>query len=388
MKRPRRQTPDRGFSMRMRRSAVVLAGGAVVAASLGAALPSAAAAAPRPTTAVYQLVLGPANSQYVGINNRGDIIGIGVDAAAFGREEGFIINAGTTTRVFLGAPGDETDQSTDTRPRAINDQGVVVGNYQKNELLPGGVEATIPRPATWPDDGTGSDLGVNPTGDADAFGINGNQQIVGTQAGNTVTPWLLQGTTVTNLPTFHGSSTAEALAVSSNGVVVGDAEPTSGDQVAAEWVNGKISSLGTLNGGTWGEALAINGSGQAVGSATTPGSPINLSHAVMFSNGQAIDLNVPGVGQGSAHATAINVNGVIVGDDGIDPDLLDVGNGFIFQNGRATELNTLIAPTPNVRLAGATGINDAGDIVGIAAVTQSDGSQISEGYELLPITTP
>ncbi len=373
--------------MRMRRSAVVLAGGAMAAALLGTAVTSEAATAPS-STAVYKLVLGPVNSQYVGINNRGDIIGIGVDSAAFGREEGFIINAGTTTPVFLGAPGDETDQSTDTRPRAINDQGVVVGNYQKNEVLPGGVEATIPRPATWPDDGTGSDLGVNPTGDADAFGINNNQQIVGTQAGKTVTPWLLQGTTVTNLQTLSGSTITEARAININGVVVGDAQK-SGSEVATEWVNAKVSTLGTLNGGTFSEALAINSSGQAVGAATAPGDPINLFRAVMFSNGKVIDLNVPGEGQqNAAHATAINGNGVIVGDDGIDPDLVDVGNGFIYQNGHATELNTLIAPTPNVRLAGAAGINDAGDIVGIAVVTLSDGSEISEGYELLPNTTP
>lgn len=86
----------------------------------------------------------------------------------------------------------------------------------------------------------------------------------------------------------------------------------------------------------------------------------------------------------------MNDNGVIVGDDGIVPGLalVALGNGFIYQNGQATELNTLIAPTPNVRLATATGINDAGDIVGIADVTQPDGSQVSEGYELVPITTP
>lgn len=369
--------------MRKRISAVVLVGGAV-AASLGIAVPSQAAT-PAPQ---YKLVLGTAkDAQYVGINNRGDIIGIGSDAAAQGREEGFIIKAGTTTPVILGAPGDETDQHTHTTPRSITSQGVVVGNYEKNEVLPGGVEATILRPATWPDNGTGSDLGVNSAGTADAFGINDNSQIVGTQAGNTVTPWLQQGSTVTNLPTFSGATTTEALAVSSKGVVVGDGNQANGNQVAAEWVNGKISSLGIINGGTSSEALAINGSGQAVGWATTPGSTFNQS-AVLFSNGKAIDLNVPGTGQGFAQATAINTNGVIVGEDGIDPDLVDSGNGFVYRNGQATELNTLIAPTPNVRLAGASGINDAGDIVGIAVVTAKDGTESSVGYELLPITTP
>jgi uncharacterized membrane protein len=369
--------------MRMRIPALVLAGSVVVAASLAAAVPSEAAA-PAPQ---YKLVLGPVNSQYNGIDSHGDIIGIGVDSAAEGREEGFLIKAGTTTLVFLGAPGDETDQHTDTTPRSINAQGVIIGNYGKNEVLADGEEETVTRPATWPDDGTGSDLGVNSAGTADAFGINDNSQIVGTQAGTTVTPWSLQGSTVTNLPTFSGATTTEALAVSSKGVVAGDAGESNGDQVAAEWVSGKLSSLGTLNGGTWGEALAINTAGQVVGAATAPGNPINLSSAVMFSNGKAIDLKVPGEGQGGALATAINTSGVIVGEDGIDPDLLSFGNGFIYRNGQATELNTLIAPTRNVRLAAASGINDSGDIVGIADVTQKGGTQVSEGYELVPITS-
>jgi probable HAF family extracellular repeat protein len=368
--------------MRMRLPAAVLA--AAMAATVATTAPSAAAA----TAPQYRLVLSsPDVLQYLGINSRGDIIGLGVDASAEGREEGVLIKAGTTTPVFLGAPGDETDQGTDTRPRSINDQGVVVGNFQKLEVFPGG-EAEIPRPTIWPGpDGTGSDLGVNPTGDADAFGINGHQQIVGTQAGNVVTPWSLQGGTVTNLPTLRGATTTEALAVNDNGVVVGDSGQGNGGQQATEWVNGKINSLGTLNGGSWAEALAVNASGQAVGAATTPGSPVNFSRAVLFGGGKAVDLDVPGANQGAAHATAINTSGVIVGDDGIDPDLVDVGNGFVYRNGHATELNTLIAPTPNVRLAGASGINDAGDIVGIAVVTAPDGTESSVGYELVPTTT-
>jgi probable HAF family extracellular repeat protein len=370
--------------MHMRLSAVVLAAVAATVAPVATAPSAAAATAPQ-----YRLLLSsPEVLQYLGINSRGDIIGLGVDASSEGREEGVVIKAGTTTPIFLGAPGDETDQSTETRPRSINDQGVVVGNYQKLVVFPGG-EAEIPRPTIWPGpDGTGSDLGVNPTGDADAFGINDHQQIVGTQAGNVVTPWSRQGGTVTTLPAPNGATTTEALAVNDNGVVVGDSAQANGNQQATEWVNGRISSLGSLGGGRWAEALAVNTSGQAVGAATTPGSAINFSRAVLFSGGKAVDLTVPGANQGAAHATAINDNGVIVGDDGVDPDLVDVGNGFVYRNGHATELNTLIAPTPNVRLAGASGINDAGDIVGIAVVTASDGTESSVGYELVPITSP
>ena len=114
-------------------------------------------------------------------------------------------------------------------------------------MIIGGNEAEIPRPTIWPGpDGTGSDLGVNTTGDADAFGINDNQQIVGTQAGHVVTPWLQQGSTVTNLPTFPGGSTTEAFAVGGSGAAVGDAVQANGNEPAVEWVNGKISSVHDL----------------------------------------------------------------------------------------------------------------------------------------------
>lgn len=366
--------------MRVLLQVAALAAGAVTTV-VGTAAPSAAAT-PAPQ---YKLVLGPAEtSQYLGINARGDIIGVGVDAALFGREEGFIIKAGTTTPVFLADPGTNNQNSM---PRSINGQGVAVGNYEKNEVLPTG-EAEVTRPAIWPGPGSaGSDLGVAPAGTADAFGVNDQQQIVGTQGGNVDTAWLQQGGTVTNLPTFPGGTTSEALAINDSGVVVGDATQSNGHQPAAEWVNGQISSLGTLNGGGFAEALAVNASGQAVGAASAPGSAANLFHAVLFSGGKAVDLNVPGANQGAAHATAINTAGVIVGDDGIDPDLVDIGNGFVYRNGHATELNTLIAPTPNVRLAGATGINDAGDIVGTAVITAPDGSETDAGYELVPITS-
>ncbi|SDW36978.1 hypothetical protein SAMN05421504_101405 [Amycolatopsis xylanica] len=366
--------------MRLPFRVAVLAAGAVIAGG-GVAVPDAAAApAPR-----YRLVLGSAKTlEYRGINARGDIIGVGLDPACFGREEGFVIKAGTTTPIFLADPGTNNQNSV---PRSINDQGVVVGRYLKNVVVPGGAQE-ITRPAIWPGPGSaGSDLGVNPTGSADAFGINDHQQIVGWQGGPTsITPWQRNDTTVTNLPPLGGSTDTEALGENSDGVVVGDAAVPGGNQVALEWANGKLITLGQLNGGAWSEALAINTAGQAVGSAAPAGSSLLDSHAVMFSGGKAIDLNVPrGVNQGTAHATAINTGGVIVGDDAVFPDISGISNGFVYRDGHATELNSLIKRTPNVRLGGATGINDAGDIVGTAVLTAPDGMVSTVGYELLPI---
>ena len=362
--------------------ATVLAAAAATTA-IGTAAPGASAA-PAPQ---YRLVLSSVtNSEYRGINSRGDIIGVAPDPARFGREEGFVIKAGTTTPVFLADPG---TASQNAEPRSINDQGVIVGNYQQIRTFPA---REITRPAIWPGPGSaGSDLGVDPTESADAFGINDNQQIVGWQGNQTaLTPWQRNGTTVTNLPPLAGSNDTEAVGENSNGVVVGRAAVPGDNQAAVEWTNGKLSTLGQLNGGTWSEALAINTAGQAVGSAAPAGSSLFDTHAVLFSGGKAIDLNVRrGVNPDTAHATAINTSGVIVGDDAfIDPlDVSGLNNGFVYRNGHATELNTLIAPKPNVRLAGATGINDTGDIVGTAVLTAPDGTETTVGYELLPIPT-
>ncbi|MFE0022304.1 hypothetical protein [Amycolatopsis sp. NPDC059021] len=370
--------------MRKRLPAAMVAAGAM-AGVMGVSAPGAEAA-PAPQ---YRLVLGSATTlEYRGINARGDIIGLGTDPSSQGREKGFILKAGSKTPVFLNAPGSGSNLREETRALSINDQGMVVGRYGKVVVFPGGV-AEVPRPVLWPGPGgTGTDLGVNPAGTAEALGINNKQQIVGTQGGIAGTPWSEQGSTVTNLPLFPGGKTGEALAVNGNGVVVGDAAQADGSKAAAEWVDGKISSLGTLNGGSSAEALAINTAGQAVGDALPPGAPPTLPHAVLYQGGKAIDLDVPGTGRNAARASAINSHGDVVGEDGVIPplDLVGSGNGFLYRNGHATELNTLIAPTPNVRLAEATGINDAGHIVGIAAVTARDGSQSSVGYELVPIT--
>ncbi|WP_410594840.1 hypothetical protein [Amycolatopsis sp. lyj-23] len=360
--------------------ATILAATAVTTGISAAGPGSAAVAAPQ-----YRLVLGSAVTlEYRGINARGDIIGVGLDAARFGREEGFVLKAGTTTPVFLADPG---TNNQDSRPRSINDQGVIVGNYQKNVAVPGGAQE-ITRPAVWPGPGAaGWDLGVNPAGSADAFGVNGRQQIVGWEGGRTaITPWVRNGTTVTDLPPLGGSVDTEALGENSTGVVVGEGALPGGNQVALEWTDGKLGTLGQLGGGSWSEALAVNTAGQAVGSAAPAGSSLFDTHAVLFSGGKAIDLDVPrGVNPGTARATAINTSGVIVGEDAVVPDVSGIGNGFVHRNGHATELGSLIAPTRNVRLGAAAGINDAGDIVGTAVLTAADGTVSSVGYELLPI---
>ncbi|MFL6120275.1 hypothetical protein [Actinophytocola sp.] len=58
--------------------------------------------------------------------------------------------------MFLGAPGDESNQHTETRARSINDQGVVVGNLGKVVIVGGDIVGIAVLTAP---DGTESSVG-------------------------------------------------------------------------------------------------------------------------------------------------------------------------------------------------------------------------------------
>ena len=120
---------------------------------------------------------------------------------------------------------------------------------------------------------------------------------------------------------------------------------STGNEVAAKWLNGKITALGGLPGSSQTRALAVNSSGLAVG-ASISATDFN-AHAVEFVNGKVIDLNVPGETNNDAQAKAVNDSGVIVGGDGN-------GHAFAFANGHSVDLNTLIPAGSGVTLTLAT----------------------------------
>ncbi len=145
----------------------------------------------------------------------------------------------------------------------------------------------------------------------------------------------------------------------------GQAINTSGQIAGYGWVNGAIDhaflysggktvDLGTL-GGTESMALGINDLGQVVGhSATASG----VEHAFLYSNGKMADLGMPSGAVGSS-ALAINHTGQIVGLIGIN----NSSHAALYSGGVWTDLGTLTGATLG---AVATGINDAGQIVGQA----------------------
>ena len=110
---------------------------------------------------------------------------------------------------------------------------------------------------------------------------------------------------LTNLGVLTGDNQTYATAINSSGQVVGYCANSSGTDAAFLYSGGALHSLGTL-GGTWSESLGINDSGNIVGSAST-----SSGQAAAFYLSSGTMMQVPGTS-----ACAINNHGLIVGWDG------------------------------------------------------------------------
>src|SRR5262249_53729540 len=134
------------------------------------------------------------------------------------------------------------------------------------------------------------------------------------------------------------------------GQVVGSAYTSDMKQHAFLYSNGKMTDLYPLlspfGGSNWSAATAINASGQVVGySATTS----NVGQTFLYSNGEmtVVKIDFGGTGFG-AGASGINDFGQIVGGGSV------YGNSFLYSGGKVTVL-------PGIN---PTGINNAGQVAG------------------------
>jgi hypothetical protein len=370
---------------RRRLVAGALALGAAMTAGTALGAP-AHAAATGGIAAAYTLTLikagtiAGAGTNVFGINNNGEVFGTGEVAGAATNESAFVLPAGASTATFLGQPSDASPSLSTPFPEMINNNGDVVGSYIANSIdnptqaveWPGGTTPASLEPEI--------DKAVGFTGsDTVANGINDHGLIVvALTDGSIGDGFTIQGSTVTKLPGLpggggsFGSTNSNPIAVNNNNLIVGSAVNKAGNEVAAEWQNGKIKSLGGLPGSSQTQAFAVNSAGLAVG-ASISATDFN-EHAVEFVNGKVIDLNVPGETGNDAQAKAVNDSGVIVGGDGN-------GDAFAFANGQSVNLNTLIPAGSGVTLTLANGINGSGVIVGDATIN-STGQSV--GFELTP----
>jgi probable HAF family extracellular repeat protein len=182
--------------------------------------------------------------------------------------------------------------------------------------------------------------------------------------------------------TATGTLPTEPLAINSAGQVAGILYPavSSTPYVTHPFLysDGKFVDLGTLGGKSAG-ALAINSQGDVVGGADTPNSQ---GHAFLYSKGTMKDLGtLPG--GWSSFATSINNLGQVVGSSTSTEGPIGFrgsNGGFLYSNGVMQDLNELIAPGSGWDIISANQINNRGQILALGM--NMDGSK----YENLLLT--
>jgi len=268
-------------------------------------------------------------------------------------------------RPFVWQNGVKTDLGTlggnSGIAHAINGVGQVVG--VSNLGLNSGARATL-----W-DNGQIVNLtpGLAASEGSAATGINDAGEIVGNV--NYSTPFIWRDGTITPLGDLGGGGGGYAADINNAGQVVGSSytahvTPLGNMQHPFLWENGVMRDLGLLAGDDDAGAAAINNLGQIVGASghTDPETYETAYHAFLYENGVMTALPVPSF---DSYAADINDSGVVVGT-------MRAGGGFskhhafIYADGVVTNLNSLIPSDSTLHLAYAQGINNAGQIVGIA----------------------
>lgn len=211
------------------------------------------------------------------------------------------------------------------------------------------------------------DLGTLGGTYSSATAINSSDQIVGwsqTSAG-AERAFLYSNGQMTDIGSIPGYSSARAQGVNDAGQIVGTGQMgNSGNAHAFLYSNGHMTDLGTL-GGQDSLAYAINNHGQIVGTADPATGPATgYPHAFLYSSGQMHDLGT--LGSGGAQAYALNDLGQVVGYGYIPTD--GYPHAFLYAgSGPLLDLNSLVDNAGGLTVYQANGINDNGQIVGIAS---------------------
>lgn len=272
---------------------------------------------------------------------------------------------------------------------AINNGGVVVGNYQ----LPDGSYQVY----VWQNGAVNPLEGPGGATNTKGLGINDAGQISGYADLSTGPQALLWSNF--SAPTVLGPG--YALGINSKGEVAGMKIQGDGSGAAHLFRPFGDDTLGDVAGGGWSAAVDVNDSGTVAGKAMTSSGTfraftrdaagaVTLLQPLGGANSYAHALNASGAVAGSAQtasgalmaviwqgtsvtalgglggtnnsAYGINATGTVVGT----ADL--AGNGgtaaFVFDNGQMYDLNTRVRAGTGWRLLEAFGINDSGQIVG------------------------
>ena len=170
--------------------------------------------------------------------------------------------------------------------------------------------------------------------------------------------------------TLPGGDTSQALAINNDGLAVGFSTVSSGDRHAFLWsASAGMKDLGTLPGDRASEAHRINSPGDVIGSSTGPGG----THAFLWTAAGGMQ-NLGGINGNASNAIDFNNSDQVVG---VATTAMG-GHAFVWSASTGmVDLNSVIPANAGVILTSAVGINNAGAIVAIGAVT-SDHSQTFE----------
>lgn len=179
---------------------------------------------------------------------------------------------------------------------------------------------------------------------------------------------------VITIGNFGGNGTSFAKAINNLNQVVGCASSSDGGQKAFLWKNTsgalgqnpQLTNLGTL-GGKFSCAHDINNLGHIVGVSDLNNTSSN-HHAVLWKNGQMVDLGTIGNVHDYSHAVAINDLGQIIGDYDSQEDYRSVINHFIWENGVMKDINSLIVDNRKIVIGSFGGINNKGEISAYGSV--------------------
>ena len=248
-----------------------------------------------------------------------------------------------------------------TKPRAINDSGEVVGDFE-------GVNGSCA--AFLYSNGNLIDLGVpygEPTIDCpSATAINPSGQVAGWSgviSSSDVVSFKYVNGVFTRIETFPDSLLtpgirSQAFGINDSGLVVGTAFNDTGTLASDNafiYDNGAWTNLGP------GTAYAINASGEVTGKSQAlpdeESGPLGPAHAFIFSNGSMKDLGTLN-GDTTSTGYAINGSGQVVGSSETPGD---GDRRAFFYNGVMSDLNSFIPSSdplkPFVTLTDARGIN-------------------------------
>jgi probable HAF family extracellular repeat protein len=215
-----------------------------------------------------------------------------------------------------------------------------------------------------------------------ANGINASGVVVGTLAvGATLRAFKYQDGVMTTLGGLTLSGTGSALGINASGQIVGSSDAIEPNNVVPHaflYMDGAMRDLGVA-----GSANAINDAGVIVGGMYVQNG--SLMHAFVRIDGVIQDLGTLYSGSSTAKssANAINSSGQIVGNSQTLAGGLLTTHAFLHSDGAMLDLNNLLEGAPGWTLKSASGINDAGQIVGLGSI---DG--VTHGYLLTPVPEP